>query len=59
MIVLIPAYKPDEKFLKFLDELNSNTDFKIISVDDGGGPKYDEIFKFFIPYLVKFQGISV
>ena len=45
MIVLIPAYKPDEKFLKFLDELNANTDFKIISVDDGGGPKYDEIFK--------------
>lgn len=44
MIIVIPAYKPDEKFLRFLDDIYSRTDFKVLAVDDGGGSAYDGIF---------------
>lgn len=45
MIILIPAYKPDEKFLRFLDDIYSRTDFKVVAVDDGGGSAFDSIFE--------------
>ena len=35
MIVVIPAYEPDEKLLRLVDELKQQTDYKIIIVDDG------------------------
>lgn len=35
MIVVIPAYEPDEKLLRLVEELKQQTDYKIIIVDDG------------------------
>ena len=42
-VVLIPAYEPEENFIKLIKEL-SNTDFQIVVVDDGSGKKYKKIF---------------
>ena len=41
--VLIPAYKPDEKLIPFVDELLSS--FDVVVVDDGSGNEFDRIFK--------------
>lgn len=41
--ILIPAYKPDAKLLKLLDEL-SPAGLPVYIVDDGSGTEYDEIF---------------
>ena len=42
-IALIPAYEPDEKLIKLVDELKKN-DYKIVVVDDGSGKDYQDIF---------------
>jgi len=42
-VVLIPAYEPDEKLIKLIDDL-SKTNYKIIVVDDGSGKEYKKIF---------------
>lgn len=46
MIVIIPAYDPDDKLVKLLDEIKNSTDYKIIVVDDGSklNEKSTEIF---------------
>lgn len=43
VIVLIPAYKPDEKLLKLLDKLFAE-EYSVLIVNDGSGKEYDEIF---------------
>ena len=35
MIVLVPAYQPDEKLVRMVDELIEKTDYRIVVVDDG------------------------
>ena len=35
MIVLVPAYQPDEKLVRMVDELIEKTDYGIVVVDDG------------------------
>ena len=42
--VLIPAYKPDHTMLPFLRELSQQNFERIILINDGSGPEYDEIF---------------
>lgn len=42
-IAVIPAYKPEEIFMKVLKEVH-DVGFKIIVVDDGSGPRFSEIF---------------
>lgn len=42
-VVLIPAYCPDEKLIKLLDELSG--DYELCVVNDGSGSGYDEIFR--------------
>jgi putative flippase GtrA len=42
MVILIPAYEPDERFLDLLDGL---TGHRIVVVDDGSGPGCEPIFR--------------
>ena len=42
-IILIPAYEPEDILIKLVKEL-SKEEFNILIVDDGSGPKYQEIF---------------
>lgn len=42
-IALIPAYEPDEKMIKLVEELTKH-DITIVVVDDGSGEKYKDIF---------------
>ena len=44
LIVLIPSYQPDET-LVYLSRGLKEEGFKVLIVDDGSGPSYDEIFK--------------
>ena len=41
--VLIPAYKPDEKLLKLVDELKKQ-EYTIVIVNDGSGAEYENVF---------------
>lgn len=34
MIVVIPAYQPDEKLLRTVEELRAHTDYAIVVVDE-------------------------
>ena len=43
LILLIPAYEPDEKLEELVDNINKQKITSIV-VDDGSGPKYKEIF---------------
>ncbi len=43
-IVLIPAYKPDEKLIELVKELNNNG-LSAVVVNDGSGSEYDSIFQ--------------
>lgn len=45
MIILIPAYEPDEKLLNLLDAIEiADSDAQVVLVDDGSGPEYGDIF---------------
>lgn len=41
MIIVIPAYQPDEELISVVKSLSQ---YQILVVDDGSGSKYDEIF---------------
>ena len=43
--VLIPAYKPDLKMLRLINDLQEKGFFKIIVIDDGSGADYAAIFE--------------
>lgn len=42
-IILIPAYEPDDKLIKLVEDL-SKEDFDILIIDDGSGSNYKSIF---------------
>jgi len=42
--LIIPAYEPDDKLIKLLDELNTAGIEKLLIVDDGSGKEYKHIF---------------
>ncbi|MDO4739256.1 MAG: bifunctional glycosyltransferase family 2/GtrA family protein [Eubacteriales bacterium] len=42
--ILIPAYKPDEKFNKLIDDLKAAGFSNIVAVDDGGGEPFRPFF---------------
>ncbi len=44
MIVLIPAYQPDEQLLLLTERLINNTDYHIVVVNDGSASEKDAIF---------------
>ena len=44
MQIVIPAYKPDEKLLKLIDDLHNTADYGIIVVNDGSGSDFDSVF---------------
>ncbi len=44
MIVLIPAYQPDEELIKLAERFVTQTDFSIIVVNDGSAPEKDAVF---------------
>lgn len=45
MTVLIPAYEPDVRLIKLIEELNKITVYDIVVVDDGSGPQFSELFQ--------------
>lgn len=45
MVIITPAYEPDEKLIKLVGELKEKCDSKILIVDDGSGEKYTWIFE--------------
>lgn len=45
MVIIIPAYEPDEKLIKLVGELKEKCDSKILVVDDGSGERYTRIFE--------------
>ena len=44
MIVVIPAYEPDEKLISVVDQLVNETDYSVIVVDDGSSEACRPIF---------------
>ncbi len=44
MIVIIPAYQPDEKMVRLVEELRRKTDFRILIVDDGSDSERQGFF---------------
>ncbi len=44
MIVLIPAYQPDEQLVMLVDRFVKQTDFSIVVVNDGSSPEKSAIF---------------
>ncbi len=45
IVLLIPSYDPDDKFIKFLEQLTTGGWCKIIIVDDGSKPETQKYFK--------------
>ncbi len=43
--ILIPAYKPDERLVKLVDDLRDAGFTRIVAVDDGGGEAYRSFFE--------------
>ena len=43
LILLIPAYEPDEKLVELVNKINKEKITNIV-IDDGSGPKYKELF---------------
>ena len=39
--LVIPAFEPDEKLIKLLEEVSALNIFQIIVVDDGSGDKFN------------------
>lgn len=44
MVVVIPAYKPDEKMISLIGQLLRETDYRIVVVNDGSGEAFDPVF---------------
>jgi glycosyltransferase involved in cell wall biosynthesis len=44
MIVIIPAYQPDEKMLRLIDEIQQNSNYSILVVNDGSTESCRPIF---------------
>ncbi len=44
VVILIPAYQPDSKLLKLIEELKRNTFYRIVVVDDGSDQHCKYIF---------------
>lgn len=44
MLVVIPAYQPDEKLKHVVEEMKRQTDYTIIIVDDGSSPECQPLF---------------
>ncbi|MDF2566559.1 MAG: glycosyl transferase family 2 [Oscillospiraceae bacterium] len=44
MKVLIPAYEPTKKMLVLIQQIQNETNYQILIIDDGSGEKYQEIF---------------
>ncbi|MFD1175485.1 glycosyltransferase [Paenibacillus puldeungensis] len=42
--ILIPAYEPDERLLKLIEQLKKMSNYRILIVDDGSGEAYRPIF---------------
>jgi glycosyltransferase involved in cell wall biosynthesis len=45
MVILIPAYQPDEKMVKLVEKLKEECEYRIVIVDDGSKEKYQEVFE--------------
>lgn len=45
MKIIIPAYEPDARMLKLIDDIKSNSRYDIIIVNDGSGEKCNPIFQ--------------
>ncbi|QAT43585.1 GtrA family protein [Aminipila luticellarii] len=45
MILVIPAYEPDEKMIELLQRIHLGTSMQMIVVDDGSDPSYRGLFK--------------
>ncbi len=54
MKILIPAYQPNKKLIKLVENIRSATDIEIVVVDDGSGENYKKIFD-----TVKEKGVKV
>ncbi len=50
MIVVIPAYQPDEKLYRLVLSLHETTDYAIVIVNDGSDPDKTPIFDSLEPY---------
>lgn len=44
MIVVIPAYEPDDKLIKLVSSIINKFKCRILIIDDGSGKKYKDIF---------------
>lgn len=44
MVIVIPAYQPDEKLLQLLRELKEKTDYTLVVVDDGSAARCAPVF---------------
>ena len=45
MIVIVPAYQPDEKMIRLIEELREKTDYEIVVVDDGSDADRQYVFQ--------------
>ncbi len=55
--IVIPAYEPDERLLKLLEEMDSRAMGPIVLVNDGSlGPVYDEVFQQALGFVEKSGG---
>lgn len=50
MIVIIPAYQPDEKLYQLIVSLKAEADYPIVVVNDGSGEDKDALFDSLRPY---------
>lgn len=44
MIVVIPAYEPDQKLIKLIDEIRKETPYSVVVVDDGSAQQAQPVF---------------
>ncbi len=45
VIVVIPAYEPNDELLTLIQKIRTQTSYKVIIVDDGSGTRYAPIFE--------------
>jgi len=57
VIVVIPAYEPDEKLINVYKDIMRETDYKMIIVNDGSSNDYKAIFDAIIKDNQKEQGL--